>query len=416
MIFLSNAIEDLADFSLFTPTSSNLPQAGLGLGRNSTFLESLFGAGKIASRTWSLFWGLEGGDAPSTMDGSLTLGGYDKAKTVGPNITQPFSSLADMSRCPSSFIVVVTDILVKNSNGTTTSLFGDAKGTALRTCIKPDIPLITFPSDIWQAFSTAIGGTYLGPSQSYKLWGMDYATQGVFDGDLQFVLSSGIELTVPNSQLVVPDVQIDTRGQMMVPNETMREILVYNLEDSNMNDMPLLGQVFLTSVYIHVDNEREQFTLWQANPTTEEELVTVQSTNLSSCNATSGSSGNSNDGISSASSKKPLSAGAIAGAVIGPVLVILTGLTFVYLSKRRKAGPVLTEAKRESLVYDTHKETVSNGYGPRHAFENMWQRQSQPHAAPRKGPQEVEGMQIHEMHPGNVSPRYELDGSMATKR
>ncbi len=77
------------------------------------------------------------------MDGSLTLGGYDMAKFIGPNMTQPISSLADMTQCPSSFIVFVADILV-----TATSLFGSAKGTALRTCIKPDIPLITFPSDI----------------------------------------------------------------------------------------------------------------------------------------------------------------------------------------------------------------------------------------------------------------------------
>ncbi len=219
----------MTDFTFFTPSSGDLPQSGLGLGRNSTFLGTLFGTGKIASRTWSLFWGLEGGDTADITDGSLTLGGYDMAKTTGPNITQPFSSLADMAQCPSSLIVFVTDIQVKHSNGTSVSLFGDGKGTALRTCIKPDIPLITFPSDIWSAFKAAIGGTYVGPSNSYKLWGMNYANQDIFDGDLQFVLSSGLELTVPNSQLVVPDVQVDKQGQMQIPNDTIKEILVYTL-------------------------------------------------------------------------------------------------------------------------------------------------------------------------------------------
>lgn len=119
---------------------------------------------------------------------------------------------------------------------------------------------------------------------------MDYATQGIFDGDLQFVLSSGPEITVPNSQLVVPDVQIDKQGQMQVPDDTMKEILVYNLENSNLNDMPLLGQVFLASVYMHVDNEQEQFTLWQAKPTADKNLVTVESTSVSACGSSSGNS------------------------------------------------------------------------------------------------------------------------------
>lgn len=200
-ILLSNSTDPLTDFAFFTLASGDLPQSGLGLGRNSTFLESLFVANRIASRTWSLFWGLEGGDNASTMDGSLTLGGYDKAKTMGPNSTQSLSSLADTSQCPSSFIVFLADILIKHSNGTSTSLFGNAKGTALRACIKPDIPLITFPSDIWNAFSAAIGGTYIGPSRSYKLWGMNYATQGIFDGDLQFVLSSGLGVNRSESSI-----------------------------------------------------------------------------------------------------------------------------------------------------------------------------------------------------------------------
>lgn len=90
---------------------------------------------------------------------------------------------------------------------------------------------------------------------------MDYATQGIFDGDVQFVLNSGLEITVPNSQLVVPDVQIDKYGQMQVPDDTTTEMLVYNLENSNQNDIPLINQVFLISVYMHADNEREHFTL-----------------------------------------------------------------------------------------------------------------------------------------------------------
>ena len=235
-----NSTVNISSFPLFAPTTGALPQFGLGLGRNSTFLEYLYRSKQIASRSWSLFWGLEGGGPSSQMNGSLTFGGFDQAKTTGANLTQAFSSLADMTVCPSSMIVFITDVQVKFPNGTSSSLFESAEGTAMRSCIKPDIPLITFPSNVWQAFSAVAGGNYIAPSESYKLWGMDYATNGVFDGDLSFCFSSGLEVTVPNSQLVVPDVQINQAGQMDIPDRNTREILIYNLESSNVDDMPLL--------------------------------------------------------------------------------------------------------------------------------------------------------------------------------
>ena len=41
-ILLSNSTDNLTDFAFFTPSSGDLPQSSLGLGRNSTVLQSLF--------------------------------------------------------------------------------------------------------------------------------------------------------------------------------------------------------------------------------------------------------------------------------------------------------------------------------------------------------------------------------------
>ena len=394
--------------------SEELPQSCLGLGRNSTILESLFRAGKIASQTWSLFWGLEGADSANAMDGSLTLGGYDRAKTAGPNLTQAFGSLRDMTLCPSSLIVSITDILVKHSNGTATSLFANATGTALRACIKPDIHLISLPRDIYYAFTEAIGGTYIGPggtyngqSSSYKPWGMEYETQGVFGGDLQFVLNSGLELTIPNHQLVVPDVQITGDGRTHIPTDSVREVLVSNLESSNLVDMPELGQVFLTSAYMHVDNEREQFSLWQANPNTAEELVAIDGTSLSTCNPTSPPSEETN----SEPSTRPLSASAIAGVTVGTVfgLAFVIGFLFLYIRVSRKKKEARRKAARKSLPYDTYKETVLPGHGVRRPW-HIW-----PRPASERGPPELEGNPVHELQPGNVSHPHELDAGIAAR-
>jgi hypothetical protein len=55
-------------------------QMELGLGINSTVLNALKSAGHIASRSWSMFWGLQGATAATQMDGGFVLGGFDKAK------------------------------------------------------------------------------------------------------------------------------------------------------------------------------------------------------------------------------------------------------------------------------------------------------------------------------------------------
>lgn len=43
----------------------------------------------------------------------------------------------------------------------------------------------------------------------------------------------------------------------------------------NAGDFPLLGQTFLTSAYIMVDYDKNEFTLWQANATSDEDLVVM---------------------------------------------------------------------------------------------------------------------------------------------
>lgn len=270
--FIAIGKQDIS-IKIFTPSTSTLPQSALGLGRNSTFIETLYDNQMVASRTWSLFWGLEGGSPGEQMDGSLIIGGYDRAKTAGPNMTQTFSSFADQALCPSSMIVDVADISVTFANGTSTSLL-DTTSTGFRACIKPDIPLLTLPTDIFTAFSDSIGGTFIAPSESYKLWGMDFAASGVFDGDLTYTFASGFQITIDNGQLVVPDVQVTDAGATFIPDEAVRELLIY-ADPVTGSDMPLLGQVFMTSAYLHVNNDDQEFTMWQSQPTGKQDIVTV---------------------------------------------------------------------------------------------------------------------------------------------
>lgn len=118
-------------------------QHNIGLGSNSTILNALLKSGRIASKTWSWYWGLEGVSGESQLDGSLVLGGYDKAKTIGSRYTQDL--VLPEENCQSGMRLTVTDVRLDFPNGTTTGVLGDKQ---ILACLQPDFPvLMTMPED-----------------------------------------------------------------------------------------------------------------------------------------------------------------------------------------------------------------------------------------------------------------------------
>ena len=81
------------------------------------------------------------------------------------------------------------------------------------------------------------------------------------------VLSSGLEIRIPNHQLVLPDYHISPQGELIV-NGSDRVVRINSLQDVNLYDMPVLGVPFLSSAYLLVNQDTKQFTLWKSNPTT----------------------------------------------------------------------------------------------------------------------------------------------------
>lgn len=105
--------------------------------------------------------------------------------------------------------------------------------------------------------------------------------------------------------------------------------------------MPILGRTFLTGAYLMVNQDSNTFTMWQANPSKDTNLVAVGSNPNSTCgNSTAqgqNNGGNRNGNTSSKSSS--LSGGAIAGIVIGvlALLAILALGALFFLRRRRNA-------------------------------------------------------------------------------
>ena len=126
----------------------------LGLGANSTYLNSLVQAGQVPSRVWSIFWGRMWNDNESNnLDGSLVLGGYDQEKVIGKNVTQPLD-YGEQTGCWTGMKVTVSDVLVNFRNGSDFSIM--PRNSAVQCCIVPQRQLLwEGPSDIVGTFIDA---------------------------------------------------------------------------------------------------------------------------------------------------------------------------------------------------------------------------------------------------------------------
>ena len=147
----------------------------LGLGKNSTLLNGLFSAGKIASRTWSIFEGWTGADSQNQTNGSLILGGYDAAQTKGKNITVKFATdPGDEYAFRCHMVVTVRDMQLRFTNGSNASLFDSTASTAVPYCIIPTYSPITLTYAAWVNFLSLTNSSDLSNgvlrSPSYLSW------------------------------------------------------------------------------------------------------------------------------------------------------------------------------------------------------------------------------------------------------
>ncbi|KAH1921514.1 hypothetical protein KXV48_006142 [Aspergillus fumigatus] len=354
------------------------PQAAIGLGRNSTLLNALVSTGKIASRSWAMFWGRQGATADAQMDGNFVFGGYDRAKASGDNFTQGL--VYSNPACGTGMLVTITDISLDWNNGTTRSLYDGSQSAAMSACIVPDYPvLMTIPYDpYFKRFSDITGDSILSYGRSFGInyYGMLYPPgESPYSGDLSISLSSGLKVRIPNDQLVIPNLTIDKTTGAILANASAPELVLNSMQQVNADDLPQLGRQFLSGAYVMVNQDAGQFTLWAAKPTTEEDLVAVnpdnrvyssfcapgasnlgdatQSTSTSS--PTQSAASNSNIGQSQRvdDASSGLSSGAIAGIVVGGVAgiaLVAAGVFFAIIKRRRRRQTIPTPQTAEAFT------------------------------------------------------------------
>ncbi|KAF2087455.1 acid protease [Saccharata proteae CBS 121410] len=331
------------------------PQAILGVNSGSTLLSSLKFAGHIGARVWSIFWGLTGATSSTQMDGNFVLGGYDAAKVQGSPYNFTFNS---DPAC--AYLVTISDISMNFPNGSDFSLFDGSQSDVMQACISTSFPvLMTLKYDYYTKFETYAGVTCEDRSVGVNFYGMLCALDQLYDGALTISFQNGLSVRVPNDQLLIPNQYIDQNGYLQT-NDSVRELIINSIQEENDDDLPVLGRQFFSAAYMMSNLDANQFSLWAANPTTDTDLVAVDSKGNSgstTCeeSAVASNSSTNSDSATGTSTAVPttsvrsttsfnLSAGAIAGIVIGAIgaLGIVGGLILFGLcrhSRQSGSGP-----------------------------------------------------------------------------
>ncbi|KAI1088798.1 acid protease [Rostrohypoxylon terebratum] len=334
------AVDGLADFPVGIPTinwdNGRTMLHAMGMGANSTILNSLYEAGRIGSRVWSIFWGRMWVDDGSAMDGSVVFGGYDQQKTAGIGYTQSLD-FSENSGCWTGMKVHISGITLHDSYEQDIALLD--MGEQLVACIIPQHQLLlNVPWSIAVHLATFIGSEPVNVSWGLHRGAYQFNASDTFTGDLTISLSTGLEVRIPNSQWLVPFVDIDNNGSRVFDTHK-RELLVGSLLT---NSICTLGRYFLTAAYLMIDLDANNFTIWQANPTSDSKLVGVGNNGCG--NETFPNSGASESEDLGALSRLP--GGSIAGITVGAI----AGLTISSLNNTKTLPSLVNESHGAPVV------------------------------------------------------------------
>ena len=113
-----------------------------------------------------------------------------------------------------------------------------------------------------------------------------------------------------------------------------------SLDDAQQKALPVLGRNFLSAAYLMVDNDQQQFTLWQGQPSASQDLRAAGPPTCSNSGTPTPSASTSATNVSEAvpsPSNGSLSKGAITGVSIAALSIIATCFGIGYLLARKRS-------------------------------------------------------------------------------
>lgn len=344
----------------------------LGMGNNSAFLNALKDAKTIKSLTWSMFNGWVGDDAENQHDGGMVFGGYDRAKVSGDGFKIPMSAqdnkdscLKTATCCESRLKVTISDLVLNFPDGSNSSLLANAEDSII-ACITPDYPNVFSmgQNPYFKRFEDLTNVSLSQQSEGLSMGAMRYSSRNTpYDGDLTIKIKSGPSIRIPNHQLVQKERIIDKKTGNITTNGSNKIVALEKLPTRS-GITPQLGMLFLSSAYIMVNQDADEFTLWPAEQRDAVDLVAVGTDNAESTNfcdspqspkddsdndGKGGNGGNEGEaeGSEDRGKKSQLSKGAVAGVACGSIAAIaIICLLGVFLVRQRRRN---TRNRRESI-------------------------------------------------------------------
>ncbi|RYP50188.1 hypothetical protein DL768_004244 [Monosporascus sp. mg162] len=428
-VFKINENITLDDFSLGVPLQDWAqqgyhPMMAFGLGEDSTILRALKSGNHIASRTWSMFFGWTGANSNTQLDGTFVFGGYDRAKVYGQGYTQ---DLKRDERCATDMLVVIDDVVLNFPNGTDASIVAKTSSGPFEACIIPDYPvMMTIAYDPYMLAFIEHTNT----SISQRSFGVSYYSllyndgDEPYRGDMTINIRDGPAIRIRNSQLVVPERYIEEDGQL-VADYSRSNLVINSLQDINANDMGVLGRQFLSAAYVMVNQDTRKFTVWEANPTSVENLVGVNEEgedNTDWCVPEPVAS--ASEPVASASERADpspdqaptedggnLPSGAIAGIAIGGVTFLAIIICVAFWQLRRRKASAAADPRPQSDAPTNQGETTYHTPYQNQYFE------VDPNSLSKQEPKELQGAEVRQLPnsqwqetPPRNEPRYELTG------
>lgn len=252
--------------------------------------------------------------------GPLTLGGYDTTRFKSNNIS--FSFGADTSRD----LLISMHSITTDTVGTTPLM-----ASAIDMFIDSTVAEMWLPVEVCNAFAQRFNLTWNEPGQLYRVSPSAHAALLASNPSFTFTLGqSGADEGSQTIDIVIPYAAFDLNLTFPIVSNSTR---YFPLKQAQNSSQYTLGRAFLQEAYVIADYDRRNFSVSQAAfpPTSEQQqLIDIHAPSIEQTTTSNGAS---------------LSAGGIAGIIIGALVLVCAGLVIVLWMMRRRRRRSESNAK-----------------------------------------------------------------------
>lgn len=297
----------------------------------ASFADTLASNGTIASRSWSYTAGAY--YRLKSVFGSLIFGGYDAARFTPNNVV--FTMTGDNLR---DIVLYVRGIASTASSGNTTLM-----STPEKVFIDSTVVDFWLPVDVCQKFESTFGLTYNSNLNRYFVNESSHSTLLSQNPNVTFTLADQ-QSGGHTVDLVLPYAAFDLNLSAPLINSSTPQ-RYFPLRQGQNDSMYTLGRAFLQEAYVTADYETRTFNVSQCvfDVNAQSQILAIprdmpvpvsggaagpSGNGTGGGTGTGGSGGGGGGGGGSSGTGGALSAGAIAGIVIGSVLLLLLLLLF----------------------------------------------------------------------------------------